>query len=184
MRAPFIASSLPTPEIASVAALRATSRRRDAAPYAGLDSHVGLRAAMHPTCSASCPQWHDIFIDGALEFHTESARTADPRLRGQRRSGQSVLQATVSIRCASREAYEADPALFAMLKSNLAAHRASDVEAVHAALWTTNGRVTFRAEGSDFGHDQHTGGRRQRHRRRRAEPPAARHHRCRDEPTD
>ena len=48
-------------------------------------------------------------------------------------------------------AYEADPALFAILEANLAANHASDVETVQAALWTVNGRVTFRAEGSDSG---------------------------------
>jgi FkbM family methyltransferase len=48
-------------------------------------------------------------------------------------------------------AYEADPALFAILTANLAGNNASDVETVHAALWTANGRVTFQAEGSDSG---------------------------------
>ena len=96
-----------------------------------------------------CPQWHDIFIDGALEFNSESAA---PRILD---CGGNVGLASLFFKRrfphARITAYEADPALFAMLKGNLAANRASDVEAVHAALWTTNGRVTFRAEGSDSG---------------------------------
>jgi FkbM family methyltransferase len=38
-----------------------------------------------------------------------------------------------------------------MLEANLNANRAGDVEIVHAALWTVNGRVTFQSEGSDSG---------------------------------
>ena len=48
-------------------------------------------------------------------------------------------------------AYEADPVLFAILNANLVTNGAADVEAVHAALWTANGRVAFHAEGSDSG---------------------------------
>jgi FkbM family methyltransferase len=48
-------------------------------------------------------------------------------------------------------AYEADPSVFEVLKHNLAVNGAADVETVQAALWTDNGHVTFRAEGSDSG---------------------------------
>ncbi len=96
-----------------------------------------------------CPQWHDIFIDGALEFCTASAA---PRILD---CGGNVGLASLFFKRrfpqARITAYEADPKIFAMLKNNLAANRASDIEAVHAAVWTTTGRVTFRAEGSDSG---------------------------------
>jgi FkbM family methyltransferase len=96
-----------------------------------------------------CPQWHDIFIDGALEFRAPSAA---PRILD---CGGNVGLASLFFKrrfpAARITAYEADPALFAIMKANLAANGASDVETVQAALWTTNGRVTFRAEGSDSG---------------------------------
>jgi FkbM family methyltransferase len=96
-----------------------------------------------------CPQWHDIFVDGALEFR---AHSATPRILD---CGGNVGLASLFFKRrfpgARITAYEADPAIFAILKANLAANRASDVETVHAALWTSNGRVTFRAEGSDSG---------------------------------
>ena len=38
-------------------------------------------------------------------------------------------------------AFEADPALFAILDANLRANGAADVEARHAALWTSTGTV-------------------------------------------
>src|SRR5436305_4332678 len=38
-----------------------------------------------------------------------------------------------------------------MTKRNLERNGAGDVDVVHAALWTSNGQVTFRAEGSDSG---------------------------------
>jgi FkbM family methyltransferase len=41
--------------------------------------------------------------------------------------------------------------LFEVLQHNLVVNGAADVETVQAALWTTNGRVTFQAEGSDSG---------------------------------
>ena len=44
-----------------------------------------------------CPEWHDIFVDGALEYRADSAAPSDPRLRRQCRSGQPVLQAPVSL---------------------------------------------------------------------------------------
>jgi hypothetical protein len=47
-------------------------------------------------------------------------------------------------------AYEADPALFAMLAAT-GSNGAGDVEAVHAALWTSAGTIAFQCEGSDSG---------------------------------
>src|SRR4029077_8096895 len=48
-------------------------------------------------------------------------------------------------------AFEADPALFALLDANLATNGADTVERRHLALWTSNGSLTFRSEGSDSG---------------------------------
>ena len=96
-----------------------------------------------------CPQWHDIFIDGALEFRADS--TAPRILDCGGNVGLASLFFKRRFPAARITAYEADPTLFAILKANLAANNASDVETVHAALWTTNGRVTFQAEGSDSG---------------------------------
>jgi len=96
-----------------------------------------------------CPQWHDIFIDGALEYRADSA---SPRILD---CGGNLGLASLFFKrrfpSARITAYEADPALFEILRANLDANGAADVETVHAALWTTNGRVTFQAEGSDSG---------------------------------
>jgi FkbM family methyltransferase len=96
-----------------------------------------------------CPQWHDIFIDGALEFRADSAA---PRILD---CGGNVGLASLFFkhRCPAARitAYEADPALVKILRANLDANGAADVESVHAALWTANGRVTFQADGSDSG---------------------------------
>src|SRR4051795_4718769 len=71
-----------------------------------------------------CPQWHDIFIDGALEFNSESAA---PRILD---CGGNVGLASLFFKRrfphARIPAYEADPALFAILKRNLSANRAAD----------------------------------------------------------
>jgi len=96
-----------------------------------------------------CPQWHDIFVDGALEFRADSPA---PRILD---CGGNVGLASLLFKrrypAARITAYEADPSLFEVLKDNLARNGAADVETVQAALWTSNGQVTFRAEGSDSG---------------------------------
>jgi FkbM family methyltransferase len=96
-----------------------------------------------------CPQWHDIFVDGALEFRADSPA---PRILD---CGGNVGLASLLFKRrypgARITAYEADPALFEILRHNLAVNGAADVETVQAALWTANGRITFRSEGSDSG---------------------------------
>ena len=96
-----------------------------------------------------CPQWHDIFIDGALEYRADSAA---PRILD---CGGNVGLASLFFKrrfpSARITAYEADPAIYKMLRANLDTNGAGDVESVHAALWTENGRVRFLAEGSDSG---------------------------------
>jgi FkbM family methyltransferase len=137
----------PTPE---VAAWRRADERAGAVPrYAPGSIRMLDYELQYSDLLSLCPQWHDIFIDGALEFRP---RSAAPRILD---CGGNIGLASLFFKrrfpAARITAYEADPALFAMLKANLAANRASDVEAVHAALWTANGRLTFQAEGSDSG---------------------------------
>ena len=96
-----------------------------------------------------CPQFHEIFVQRGLEFQTTSA---SPRILD---CGSNVGAASLFFKRAYPgarvTAYEADPDLCAMTRRNLERNRAADVEVVHAALWTSNGQVTFRAEGSDSG---------------------------------
>jgi len=137
----------PTPEIA---AWRHAQQRAGAIPrYTPGSIRMLDYELQYSDLLSFCPQWHDIFIDGALEFRADSAA---PRILD---CGGNVGLASLFFKrrfpAARITAYEADPALFAILKANLAANNASDVETVHAALWTANGRVTFQAEGSDSG---------------------------------
>jgi FkbM family methyltransferase len=96
-----------------------------------------------------CPQWHDIFVQGALEFQSP---TSSPRILD---CGANVGLASVFFKrrypAARITAFEADPALFALARTNLSTNGAADVEMVNAALWTSTGRVRFRAEGTDSG---------------------------------
>lgn len=48
-------------------------------------------------------------------------------------------------------AFEPDPALFAVLRSNLDRNDAADVQAVQAAVWTHTRGVSFAADGADGG---------------------------------
>jgi len=96
-----------------------------------------------------CPQFHDIFVQRTLEF---SSPTSSPRILD---CGSNIGAASLFFKrqypAARITAYEADPALCAMTRRNLERNGAADVEVVHAALWTSTGSVTFRAEGSDAG---------------------------------
>lgn len=96
-----------------------------------------------------CPQFHEIFVDRGLAFRTASAT---PRILD---CGANIGAASLFFKReypnARITAYEADPALCAMTRSNLDRNGAGDIEVVHAALWTSTGEVTFLAEGSDSG---------------------------------
>ena len=96
-----------------------------------------------------CPQWQDIFVRRALEFR---AATDAPRILD---CGANVGLAALYFKRAFPRArvssFEADPAIFALLKSNLETNGASDVDCTHAALWTSNGTLAFQCEGSDSG---------------------------------
>ena len=96
-----------------------------------------------------CPQWEDIFAKRTLAFTTASPA---PRILD---CGANIGLASLFFRRAYPHAritaFEADPALFAILNTNLRANGASDVETRHAAVWTSTGELTFNCEGSDSG---------------------------------
>jgi FkbM family methyltransferase len=96
-----------------------------------------------------CVQWQDIFVKRCLDFQ---AATDAPRILD---CGANVGLASLYFKQryprARITAYEADPSLAAMVDANLQANGAGDAEVVHAALWTSNGQLTFRCEGSDSG---------------------------------
>ena len=96
-----------------------------------------------------CPQWEDIFVKRTLAF---SSAPPAPRILD---CGANVGLASLFFRRLYPEAritaFEADPALFAILNTNLNANGASTVETRHVALWTSTGALTFHCEGSDSG---------------------------------
>lgn len=96
-----------------------------------------------------CPQWEDIFVKRALAFTTASPA---PRILD---CGANVGLASLffhrSYPQARITAFEADPALGAILDANLRANGAGAVETRHAAVWTSTGTLTFQCEGSDSG---------------------------------
>jgi FkbM family methyltransferase len=96
-----------------------------------------------------CPQWEDIFVKRTLAFRSASPA---PRILD---CGANVGLASLFFRLlypqARITAFEADPALFAILVSNLKANGADSVETRHVALWTSTGTLTFQCEGSDSG---------------------------------
>jgi FkbM family methyltransferase len=96
-----------------------------------------------------CPQWEDIFVKHTLAFDSP---TASPRILD---CGANVGLASLYFHRrypqARITAYEADPALYKMLRSNLDANGAGAVDAHHAAVWTEAGTLSFQCEGSDSG---------------------------------
>ena len=96
-----------------------------------------------------CPQWEDIFVKRTLAF---TSATPAPRILD---CGANVGLASLFFHRlypgARITAFEADPALFAILNTNLNANEASAVETRHVALWTSTGTLTFHCEGSDSG---------------------------------
>jgi FkbM family methyltransferase len=96
-----------------------------------------------------CPQWDDIFVKRTLAFTSESS---SPRILD---CGANIGLASLFFRRlypdARITAFEADPALFAILDRNLTANDGNTVERRQVALWTSTGSLTFRSEGSDSG---------------------------------
>ncbi len=102
-----------------------------------------------PDLLTLCPQWYDIFVDGSLDFQSS---TAAPRILD---CGANVGLASLYFKrrypAARITAFEADPAIAALLEGNLRRNGAADVEVRRAAVWTGDGDVSFRAEGADAG---------------------------------
>lgn len=96
-----------------------------------------------------CPQWQDIFVKRVLDFQpaTDAPRILDCGAN----VGLASLYFKRAFPRARLSAFEADPTIFALLKSNLEGNGAGDVDCTHAALWTANGTLTFQCEGSDSG---------------------------------
>jgi FkbM family methyltransferase len=96
-----------------------------------------------------CPQWDDIFVKRTLAFTSESS---SPRILD---CGANIGLASLFFRRlypdARITAFEADPALFAILDRNLTANDGNAVERRQVALWTSTGSLAFRSEGSDSG---------------------------------
>jgi FkbM family methyltransferase len=95
------------------------------------------------------PQWNDIFVRRTLGFRTGST---SPRILD---CGANVGLASLWLKRAYAgariTAFEASPALAATLRRNLDINLCRDVESVAAAVWSSAGTITFRAEGSDSG---------------------------------
>jgi FkbM family methyltransferase len=137
----------PTPEVAAwrrAAALAASTPRHTPGHIRLLEYDIEYADLL-----TFCPQFHEIFVQRGLAFQTTSAT---PRILD---CGSNIGAASLYFKRAYPgariTAYEADPDLCAMTKRNLERNGAADVEVVQAALWTSNGHVTFRAEGSDSG---------------------------------
>jgi FkbM family methyltransferase len=96
-----------------------------------------------------CPQWRDIFVASSLTFETTNA---SPRILD---CGANIGLASLFFKrrypAARITAFEADPAIAAMLAENVRRNGAADVEVVAAAVWTAGGEVTFRPDGADSG---------------------------------
>ena len=100
-----------------------------------------------------CPQWNDIFVKRTLAFATASPA---PRILD---CGANVGLASLFFRRAYPHAritaYEADPALFAILQANLGANGASATSTRHhAAVWTSTGSADVSLRGQRLRHDR------------------------------
>ena len=94
-------------------------------------------------------QWNEIFVRNGLQFLSESQ---SPRILD---CGANIGLATLYLKrafpAARITAFEADPAICAVLAENLRTNGAGDVEVVNAAVWKSSGHVDFRCDGADSG---------------------------------
>lgn len=102
-----------------------------------------------PDVTSTFYQVHDLFVKESVRF---AAETPEPRILD---CGANIGLATLYFRRqypgARITAFEADPVVCAMLRRNLQANGASDVEIVEAAVWDREGEIAFNAEGTDSG---------------------------------
>jgi FkbM family methyltransferase len=137
----------PTPE---AVALRQLEKRAADAPRQtkGRLTAAGLDIE-YVDAASTAPQWNDIFVRQTLDLASAAPR---PRILD---CGANIGLASLWFKRrfagAHITAFEADPAICAVLRGNLERNGAADVEVVQAAVWTEDGSVTFRAEGADSG---------------------------------
>jgi FkbM family methyltransferase len=95
------------------------------------------------------PQWKELFLKRSYDFQSA---TPSPRILD---CGANIGLASLFFKRrypdARITAFEADGAVCAALRENMAANAVSGVEVVCAAVWTEDGRVPFRHEGADSG---------------------------------
>jgi FkbM family methyltransferase len=96
------------------------------------------------------PQWDDIFIHQSLYFDTD---VPSPRILD---CGANIGLASIYFKRrhprAKLTAFEADPRLASICRSNLAANEATEqVDVEQAAVWTAQGMLEFICEGTDSG---------------------------------
>jgi FkbM family methyltransferase len=135
---------------AEVAAWRHACRRSETTPrFTPGEIQLGPYSLRYPDLLTLCPQWHDIFVEQSLSFETANAA---PRILD---CGANVGLASLFFKrrypTARITAFEADPAIAALLEYNLRANNAADVEVVAAAVWTEAGEIAFHADGADAG---------------------------------
>jgi FkbM family methyltransferase len=95
-------------------------------------------------------QYRSIFGHG--EYRFASARP-DPRILDCGANiGMASLYWKSQYPSARITAFEPDPAIASVLRANLKAHRAADVEVIEAAVWTKDGTLGFRQQGAGGGH--------------------------------
>jgi FkbM family methyltransferase len=137
----------PTPERAVLQRLERDARRLPR--YTNGSIRVGRYVLEYGDAGSVWPQWEDIFIHRTLMFDT-NAET--PRILD---CGANVGVASLFFKQryprARITAFEADPAISAVCRRNLAANGAADVDLVTAAVWTARGETEFVCEGSDSG---------------------------------
>jgi FkbM family methyltransferase len=98
---------------------------------------------------STVPQWDDIFVRECLAFRPEHRA---PRILD---CGANIGLATLWFKRrfadARITAFEADPAVAALLRRNLEVNRVRQVDVVEAAVWSSAGTVAFHSEGADSG---------------------------------
>src|SRR5262245_8858367 len=96
------------------------------------------------------PQWDDIFIHQSLDFDTD---VPSPRILD---CGANLGPASIYFKRrhphAKLTAFEADPRLASICRSNLAVNEGTEqVDVKEAAVWTVEGTIEFICEGTDSG---------------------------------
>src|SRR5712691_9857216 len=137
----------PTPELA---VLHELERRAGREPRrARGEVSIASYRFEYADAMSAWPQWDDIFVHGSLAFETD---VREPRILD---CGANIGLASIYFKQrypnARITAFEADPALAAICRRNLAAHGASAVEINDVAVWVGEGSIEFICEGADSG---------------------------------